>query len=127
MGPRYGTLDTMTSGADPQPAYPQYAHQLQALLRLMALEDLEAIGAHLRRGGFGRPEAEPRQGGVHGRVRIISEAGANTLSPHREVTSTHHRVVDAGSAGGRTSSVDFSRASPGRVTRGLEIRSGRDR
>ena len=102
----------MTSGADPQPAYPQYAHQLQALLRRMAREDLEAIGAHLRRGGFGRHEAELRQGGAHGRVQIKSGTGADTLSPFPDVTSTHHRVTDASSAGGRTASVDFSRASP---------------
>ena len=102
----------MTSGADPLPAYPQYAHQLQALLRRLAREDREAIGASLRRGGFGKAEAETRQGVAHGRVRIRPDAGANTLSPYREITRTHHRVADAGSGGGRTSSIDFSRASP---------------
>jgi hypothetical protein len=102
----------MTSGADPLPAYLQYAHQLQALLRRLAREDREAVGASLRRGGFGRPEAEPKQGVGYGRVRIKSDAGASTLSRIPEAARTRQRFADAGSGGGWTTSIDFSRASP---------------
>lgn len=102
----------MTSGVDPQPAYPQYAHQLQALLRRLAREDRDAIGASLRRGGFGKAEAESRQGVVHGRVRIRAYATAGTVSPYPEAIRSHHRVADTGSGGGRKSSIEFSRASP---------------
>lgn len=112
MGRRYGTLDVMTSGVDPQPAYPQYAHQLQALLRRLAREDRDAIGASLRRGGFGKAEAESRQGVVHSRVRIRAHATAGTVSPYPEAIRSRHRVADTGSGGGRTSSTEFSRASP---------------
>ncbi|MCT8002803.1 hypothetical protein NZL82_13055 [Sphingomonas sanguinis] len=102
----------MTSGADPQPAYPQYAHQLQALLRRLAREDREAIGANLRRGGFGKREIEPGEAVSPGRVRVTSDAGSHTFSPSREATKIRQRIANAGSGGGRTTSVDFSRASP---------------
>ncbi|MEH3041333.1 MAG: hypothetical protein PGN21_14875 [Sphingomonas paucimobilis] len=102
----------MTSGADPLPAYPQYAHQLQALLRRLAREDRDAIGASLRRGGFGKREIEPGPAVSSGRVRITSDVGLHTLSPTREATGTRHRIANAGGNGGRTTAVDFSRASP---------------
>ena len=101
----------MTSGADPLPAYPQYAHQLQALLRRLAREDREAIGASLRRGGFGKREIEPGQAVSPSRVRGTSNVGSHTLSPSREATGTRRRIADAGGHGGRSTSVDFSRAS----------------
>lgn len=112
MGQRHETLYAMTSGADPQPAYPQYAHQLQALLRRLAREDREAIGANLRRGGFGKREIEPGPAVSPGRVRGTSDAGSHTQSPSREATGTRRRITDAGGNGGRTTSVDFSRTSP---------------
>ena len=102
----------MTRSADPQPAYPQYAHQLQALMRRLAREDREAIGANLRRGGFGKREIEPKRGVVRGRVRVTSDAGSHTLSPSREATGTRRHIAEAGGHGGRSTSVDFSRASP---------------
>ncbi len=116
MGQRHETLYAMTSGADPQTAYPQYAHQLQALLRRLAREDREAIGASLRRGGFGKREIEPGLAVSPGRVRVTSDAGAHTLSPSREATGTRRRIAAAGGNGGRTTAVDFSRASPLSVT-----------
>ncbi|MDR6150295.1 hypothetical protein QE358_002173 [Sphingomonas sp. SORGH_AS742] len=112
MGQRHETLYAMTSGADPQPAYPQYAHQLQALLRRLAREDREAIGANLRRGGFGKREIEPGPAVSPSRVRGTSDAGLHTLSPSREATGTRRRITDAGGHGGRTTSIDLSRASP---------------
>jgi hypothetical protein len=102
----------MTSGHDLLPAYPQYAHQLQALLRRLAREDREAIGASLRRGGFCRPNAEAKQGVAHGRMWIIPDTGTETLSPYPEATRVRQRYVDAGSGSGRSTSIDFSRASP---------------
>jgi hypothetical protein len=101
----------MTSGADPQPAYPQYAHQLQALLRLIAREDLEAIGAHLRRGGFRPREPEAERRVVGGRVPIMidTDNGAPTL--HRDSAAMRQQVADAG-GGRRRTSIDFSRSSP---------------
>lgn len=102
----------MTRGADPLPAYPQYAHQLQALLRRLAREDREAIGASLRRGGFGKREIESGRGVPHGRVRIATDNGLDILSPILKANHTRQRIYDAGSGGGRATSVDFSRASP---------------
>jgi hypothetical protein len=101
----------MTRSADPLPAYPQYAHQLRALMRRLAREDREAIGASLRRGGFGKREIDPKRGVVRGRVRVTSEAGFD-LSPFSKAAHTRQRVANTGSGGGRATSVDFSRASP---------------
>lgn len=111
MGRRHGTLYCMSSGADPLPAYPQYAHQLKALLRRLAREDREAIGASLRRGGFGKREIEPKRGVVRSRVRVTSKAGFD-LSPFSKGALTRQRVANTGGGGGRATSVDLSRASP---------------
>jgi hypothetical protein len=105
------TLFAMTTGADPPPAYPQYAHQLQALLRKLAREDRETVGSHLRRGGFGAPEPDEGKRVIGGRspIRIETYAGAESLQ--RESALTRQRVVDGGSGGRQKTSIDFSRAS----------------
>ncbi|RYE60977.1 MAG: hypothetical protein EOP20_01005, partial [Hyphomicrobiales bacterium] len=102
----------MTSGPDPLPAYPQYAHQLRALMRQLALEDREAIGASLRRGGFGKREIEPGPSVARRRLRITADAGLDILPPLSKGTKTRPRVATVGSGGRRATSVDFSRASP---------------
>lgn len=101
----------MIRSADPLPAYPQYAHQLRALMRRLAREDREAIGASLRRGGFGKREIEPKRGVVRSRVRVTSEAGFD-LSPFSKGALKRQRVANTGGGGGRATLVDFSRASP---------------
>ncbi|HEX8413639.1 MAG TPA: hypothetical protein VF637_07100, partial [Sphingomicrobium sp.] len=102
----------MTAGADPPSAYPQYAHQLQALLRRLDREDREAVSSHLRRAGFGPREPDEGKRVVGGRspIRIDTDPGARAL--HSEGATIRQRVAGGGSGGRQKKSIDFSRASP---------------
>jgi hypothetical protein len=96
---------TVSDDADQQ-AYPAFAHQIEALLRRMAREDREAIGATLRRARIpvDDPETGPLRGGGRGRTstasNLVSDA-AGTMSGR-----------SAAGKGNEGRSVDFSRASP---------------
>ncbi len=106
------TLFAMTTAADPPPAYPQYAHQLQALLRRMARDDREAIGSNLRRGGFGSPESDQGKRTVGGRSPITIDKAAGARLLHHDGALTRQRVGHGGSGGRQKTSIDFSRPGP---------------
>ena len=102
----------MTMDANPPPAYPQYTHQLQALLRRLAREDREAIGSSLRRGGFGSPDPDEGKRTVGNPFPIRIGIDASACSLHHDGAIIRQRAADGGRGGRQKTPVDFSRSSP---------------